>query len=491
MPLLRCVLFLCFLWPASSLAGPVQLTTLDGSMTLEGELVSYDGEFFRVATQFGEITMDGGNVRCSGDGCPDPDKLVARARIGGPPDMIHRLMPALLEAFADQQGLSYLRHFEDDSTVRWDLSEPESGRLVAVFEGAVTPEDDALVQLASSQFDIALGRTEAKRSVRQDVIALDALVPIVAPDNPRAMVTFDQLSGLLNGRLARWSRLGGDDMPVTLHLPNGMEKLVARLYPGGRFAEATRHDDMHALADAVASDPSALGLVPYSMMGNAIPLIVGGACGLATPATRDSIRAEDYPITQPLFLQRIGARQPKLVRDFIAFARSNEAQPLIRAAGFVDQAVGRIAFDRQGDRIANAVLTAGDDADVMRDVRDMIGTLMAAERLTLTFRFRDGSSELDSQSASNVLRLADSIGRGEFDDRELLFVGFSDGVGEADGNLRLSERRAQSVRRAVAARVVDEPVRLSSTAFGEVMPMACDDTPWGRQVNRRVEVWVR
>jgi phosphate transport system substrate-binding protein len=28
-------------------------------------------------------------------------------------------------------------------------------------------------------------------------------------------------------------------------------------------------------------------------------------------------------------------------------------------------------------------------------------------------------------------------------------------------------------------------------AFGEAMPMACDDTAWGRQVNRRVEVWVR
>ncbi len=485
------LLFFLFVWPASMVAGPVTLTTLDGSLTLDGELVSYDGEFFRVATRFGEITMDGGNVRCSGAGCPDPDKLVARARIGGPPDMIHRIMPALLEVFADQQGLRYLRHFEDDTSVRWELSDRGTDRLIAVFEGAVTPDREALVQLTSREFDIALGRAEAQRSVRQDVIALDALVPIVAPDNPRAMVTHDQLSGLLSGRLARWSRLGGDDLPVSLHLPNGMDDLVARLYPRRRFAEATRHDDMQALADAVASDPSALGLVPYSQIGNAVPLIVGGACGLATPATRDSIRAEDYPVTQPLFLHRIGARQPKLVRDFIAFARSHEAQPIIRASGFVDQAIGRIAFERQGDRIANAVLTAGEDADAQRDVRTMIGTLMAAQRLTLTFRFRDGSSELDSQSASNVLRLADAIGRGDFDDQELVFVGFSDGVGDADANLRLSERRARSVRRAVAARVVDEPVRLSSTAFGEVMPMACDDTPWGKQVNRRVEVWLR
>ena len=472
-------------------AGPVVLTTLDGSLTLEGELVSYDGEFFRVETMFGQLTMDGGNVRCSGAGCPDPDKLVARARIGGHEDMIHRLMPALLEVFADQQGYTYLRQFNDDQTVSWQLKDADTNRLIAVFSGSVTEDEDALVQLASNDFDIALGRAEAPRDIRQDVIALDALVPVVAPENPRAMVTVDQLHGLLNGRLARWSRLGGADLPVTLHLPEGMEDLVARLYPRRRFAEATRYDDLEALADAVAADPAALGLVPYSMIGNAVPLVVGGACGLATPATRDSIRAEDYPITQPMFLQRVGARQPKLVRDFIAFARSHEAQPVIRAAGFVDQAIGRIGFDRQGDRIANAVMSAGEDAGAMGTVRDMIGTLMAAERLTLTFRFRDGSSELDPQSASNVLRLADAIGRGEFDGRELVFVGFSDGVGEVDGNLRLSERRARSVRRAVAARVVGEPVGLSATAFGEAMPMACDDTPWGKQVNRRVEVWLQ
>jgi len=34
-------------------------------------------------------------------------------------------------------------------------------------------------------------------------------------------------------------------------------------------------------------------------------------------------------------------------------------------------------------------------------------------------------------------------------------------------------------------------IKLEVEAFGEAMPMACDDSAWGRQVNRRVEVWVR
>jgi phosphate transport system substrate-binding protein len=31
---------------------------------------------------------------------------------------------------------------------------------------------------------------------------------------------------------------------------------------------------------------------------------------------------------------------------------------------------------------------------------------------------------------------------------------------------------------------------MRTAAFGEALPMACEDTDWGRAVNRRVEVWV-
>jgi phosphate transport system substrate-binding protein len=34
-------------------------------------------------------------------------------------------------------------------------------------------------------------------------------------------------------------------------------------------------------------------------------------------------------------------------------------------------------------------------------------------------------------------------------------------------------------------------LRFRVEAFGEAMPMACDDTSWGSAVNRRVEVWLR
>ena len=76
----------------------------------------------------------------------------------------------------------------------------------------------------------------------------------------------------------------------------------------------------------------------------------------------------------------------------------------------------------------------------------------------------------------------------------LVFVGFSDGDGPAEANKTIATRRAEAVKSAViqAAETANlDRIDISVEAFGEAMPMACDDSAWGRQVNRRVEVWVR
>ena len=149
-------------------------------------------------------------------------------------------------------------------------------------------------------------------------------------------------------------------------------------------------------------------------------------------------------------------------------------------------------MDLQGDRLANAVLVA-EDAGGMAQLQGVIRSLLRKQRLTLSFRFEAGSARLDAQSRSNVMQLASALEAGTFDGRSLLFVGFSDGAGPAMGNLTIARRRAVAVREAVelAADTADlSRVGVSVEAYGEAMPMACDDSAWGRQVNRRVEVWV-
>jgi phosphate transport system substrate-binding protein len=116
------------------------------------------------------------------------------------------------------------------------------------------------------------------------------------------------------------------------------------------------------------------------------------------------------------------------------------------------------------------------------------------KRLTTSFRFNAGSVALDAQSRANVMQLAQRLEQGRYDARELLFVGFSDGDGPAESNRAIALRRAEAVRQSVlqAGETADfSKTTIGVEAFGEAMPMACDDSSWGRLTNRRVEVWVR
>jgi outer membrane protein OmpA-like peptidoglycan-associated protein len=65
--------------------------------------------------------------------------------------------------------------------------------------------------------------------------------------------------------------------------------------------------------------------------------------------------------------------------------------------------------------------------------------------------------------------------------------GHTDSIASDDYNQSLSERRAASVVSWLAAHGV-ERARLASAGFGETKPVATNDTPAGRQLNRRVEV---
>jgi phosphate transport system substrate-binding protein len=121
-------------------------------------------------------------------------------------------------------------------------------------------------------------------------------------------------------------------------------------------------------------------------------------------------------------------------------------------------------------------------------------TLSGFRRLSTSFRFETGSARPDAQSRSNIEQLARALETGLYDGKVLKFVGFSDGQGLAGANRKIALKRATSVRDKVlstAETVSVERVELQVEAFGEALPMACDDSAWGRQVNRRVEVWVR
>jgi outer membrane protein OmpA-like peptidoglycan-associated protein len=71
--------------------------------------------------------------------------------------------------------------------------------------------------------------------------------------------------------------------------------------------------------------------------------------------------------------------------------------------------------------------------------------------------------------------------------RNVLIEGFADSTGANAYNLALSERRAQSVQRALNEQGIAS-TRVDVRGYGEAFPVAANDTAQNRQLNRRVEI---
>ncbi len=85
-------------------------------------------------------------------------------------------------------------------------------------------------------------------------------------------------------------------------------------------------------------------------------------------------------------------------------------------------------------------------------------------------------------------KLADIIRK--YDRTVVHIVGHTDSTGPADYNQRLSERRARAVYDYLVDRGVD-PNRLRWEGRGESEPRASNATEAGRQLNRRVEIYIK
>jgi outer membrane protein OmpA-like peptidoglycan-associated protein len=62
----------------------------------------------------------------------------------------------------------------------------------------------------------------------------------------------------------------------------------------------------------------------------------------------------------------------------------------------------------------------------------------------------------------------------------------TDSYGSDEYNIKLSDNRARSVMEFILAKGID-PSRITSKGYGETKPVAPNDTPENRQLNRRVE----
>ncbi len=159
---------------------------------------------------------------------------------------------------------------------------------------------------------------------------------------------------------------------------------------------------------------------------------------------------------------------------------------------YVGAAVGALAGAGVGHYMDNqqrefeqqlAQEQADHELEIQRMKDDSLKLTLSSE---VSFDF--DSAELKYGFKHTLDKLAATIGK--YDKTVVHVVGHTDSVGSASYNQKLSLRRAEAVAQYLIDRGVN-PARVHVEGRGESSPRASNDTEAGRQLNRRVEIFLK
>jgi outer membrane protein OmpA-like peptidoglycan-associated protein len=136
--------------------------------------------------------------------------------------------------------------------------------------------------------------------------------------------------------------------------------------------------------------------------------------------------------------------------------------------------IGR-KMDRQAEEIKNSI----PNAEVIREGEGIV------VKFDSGILFDVNKYDLKAIARNNIDNLANSLKNNP--ETDILIIGHTDATGTENYNLRLSERRAASVRSYIIAQGI-APSRLSIEGRGETEAIADNESETGRALNRRVEI---
>ena len=303
--------------------------------SVSGELLSFDGRYMRVDSAYGIVTIDASAVDCTGAACPVPGEYVPDLMISGAAESVDRLLTPMLEAFAAEKGYGYVRQDEDETHILYLLLVPEEdNRRVARVRFRMTSSREGFADLVADQADLTFAArepTEQEQALASDagaadlsnrryrrLVARDALVAVVSPENPLGAIEADALRRIYAGEVTNWSEVGGPDQVISLHLPSRALDTFG-VFDGPGDPGASYHASLAALTEAVHSDPFALGLAMRSSIGPTRPLALTGPCGIAVTPTTRALKSGDYPWVLSYELYLPARRLPPIGRELVAF----------------------------------------------------------------------------------------------------------------------------------------------------------------------------
>lgn len=207
------------------------------------------------------------------------------------------------------------------------------GETVSVSGGGT---DRAIKSLIDGTCQIAMASAEAndelmaraqKEAVKfvRNVIAYDAIVPFVHPDNPVSDLTIEQLRKIYTGEITNWKDVGGDDSEIVLTSRNlssgtyeGWKLLV--IGKGAILPQDTITMDSIPERTFVSQNVSAIGYCALNYIDDTVkPLAVEGI-----QASPDTINNGSFPLKRDLILYTREDAPPHIKR-FVEYVIENGA----------------------------------------------------------------------------------------------------------------------------------------------------------------------
>jgi len=412
-------------------------------------------------------------------------------RIQGSNTIGAALGPALVEGLMREQGLIKV-HSErvDKANEQRIVGETAQGRRVVV-EVAAHGSSTGFTALKNASADLAASSRPIKDSElvnleplgdfkspeAEQVIAIDGLAIILHPQNPLHQLNTEQLARIFSGEAKTWEAIGGSGGAIHLYARDDQSgtydtfnEVVLIRHGKTLNSAAKRYESSEQLSDAVSLDPQGIGFIglPYVRQAKAVAIVDGQSQAMLP--LNSLIATEDYPLSRRLFFYLPPHGENPWAEALTAFAQSSQGQAIVAANGFIAQTVQAITVT------PNALMPEGYQA-----------LSRHAQRLSVNFRFEEGSATLDNKAQQDLSRVLDYIKLRDKANHQVTLVGFGDAKSDPARADLLSKLRAMTVRRElVKSGVVFREIR----GFGAEMPVATNSGDEGRIKNRRVEVWV-
>lgn len=399
------------------------------------------------------------------------------------------LAPRLAEAFLKRRGYAGIERSapgEHGSVSGRDPRSGESAEIEIVALGSATAFSD----LATGACDVGLssrriksaeaallrdkGLGDVDSAAGEHVLGLDGIAVIVHPNNPLERVDLEKLRRAFTGEVGDFANLGGKAGQIHLYgrdERSGTFDTFKHLVLGDQpiAAGAERLSDSSELSSRVARDPNGIGFVGIPYVQAAKALSVGAPGAAFQYPSAFTVATEGYALSRRLYLYVPVQNIKPLALEFVNFALSTEGQEAVRASGFVDLTL-------------HAAATAECESCPAR----YASLSQQGKRVSLDFRFRTGSADLDSRGLRDLDRLLAFLRENAAS--RLVLVGFSDARGSSAKNTKLSLERAQKIAGELNERGVPG---VDVEAMGSLLPVASNESEDGRERNRRVEVWLR